>query len=114
MNEVGQNERVLIYDVSLNKFPEYVDEAEEFGKEIVLRHGQAQERLIDVSFKKVFGIDMNAEENAMCNAITQADDSVIIFHRGRPFLQLGEMVHEDILAGDERRRKIYLEYKVML
>jgi len=113
MTEVESKERALIYDVSLNKFPKDVDEAADLGKSIVIRQGKAQDRLIDVTFKKVFGLDMTDELNAKCNAVRMENDTVIIFFEGRPFLEMGDMIHEDVMGEDEMRRKIYLEYKVL-
>ena len=106
------NPRVLIYDVSLIRFPEFQEDSSALGKEIVIRHQAAQDRLIDVVFKQAFGIDMTEETNAECNSVT-AGDEILISYKGQVFIAIGEMVEEQVNVKDDRRLKIYLEYRTM-
>jgi hypothetical protein len=113
MTKTTEIERALVYDVSLNKFPEYADEASDFGKSIVMRQKQSQDRLIDVTFKKVFGMDMDNEKNSNCRALKLANGTIVLVYLGRPFLELGDLVHEDEVHEGEMRRRIYQEYRVL-
>ena len=111
MTEVKEPLRVLIYDISEAEFPEYQEDLDSLGREIIDRHRGAQNRLIDTVFKQVFGVDMDAGKNDNCTFAKQEDGIVVMF-MGRPFLKMGEIVEENPVMGVPT--KAYQEYQVIL
>ena len=110
MTEVKEPLRVLIYDIGDVQFPEFQEELDSIGRDIIHRHRIAQNRLIDTVFKQVFGIDMTDEANRLC-VVVKVSDGLLIMYRGRPFLLIGEMIEEDPIQGVPS--KVYLEYEVI-